>query len=138
MTESAIHYFLRGWLDPLLVVLTAAANLAGIYIGAIPGLSVTMAVSILISFTFAWEVNSALALMVGVHFVIAMIGLFGVAEALIQIHQINVKPIKQDVSKIVPSLAVIWMLVSQTPLWTMAKNALRRKKSLSGGGQDHE
>jgi putative tricarboxylic transport membrane protein len=233
-----------GWLDPSLLVLTAAGTLAGVYIGAIPGLSVTMAVSILISFTFAWEVNSALALMVGVycggvyggsrtaillnipgapaaiatgfdgfplarmgeagraigvstvisvvggfvgvvvlaaaaprvsefalkfaprdylllalmglllvgslsgesmakgvfasalgviiglvgmdpltaegrftfgtiallggvHFVIAMIGLFGVAEALVQIHQIKVKPVKQDVSRIIPSLAVI-------------------------------
>ncbi|MCU0943029.1 MAG: tripartite tricarboxylate transporter permease, partial [Hydrogenophaga sp.] len=37
-----------------------------IYIGAIPGLSVTMAVSILISFTFKWEVNSALALISGI------------------------------------------------------------------------
>ncbi|MEM8854379.1 MAG: tripartite tricarboxylate transporter permease, partial [Pseudomonadota bacterium] len=39
---------------------------AGIYVGAIPGLSVTMAASILISFTFSWEVNHALCLMVGV------------------------------------------------------------------------
>jgi putative tricarboxylic transport membrane protein len=67
VTESALSYFLMGWLDPSLLVLTAAGTLAGVYIGAIPGLSVTMAVSILISFTFAWEVNSALALMVGVY-----------------------------------------------------------------------
>lgn len=244
MTESVFSFFFMGWLDPSLLFLTAAGTFAGVYIGAIPGLSVTMAVSILISFTFAWEVNSALALMVGVycggvyggsrtaillnipgapaaiatafdgfplaqrgeagraigvstvvsviggfvgvavlalaaprvadfalkfaprdylllaimglllvgslsgesmakgifasalgviigligmdpltaegrftfgtiallggvHFVIAMIGLFGVAEALIQIHGINVKPVKQDVSKIIPSLAVI-------------------------------
>lgn len=31
------------------------------------GLSVTMAVSILISFTFSWEVNNALALMAGIY-----------------------------------------------------------------------
>jgi putative tricarboxylic transport membrane protein len=37
------------------------------YVGAIPGLSVTMAVSILISFTFSWDVNNALCLMVGVY-----------------------------------------------------------------------
>jgi len=244
LTESALHYFFMGWLDPSLMLLTAAGTLGGIYIGAIPGLSVTMAVSILISFTFSWEVNNALALMVGVycggvyggsrtaillnipgapaaiatsfdgfplaergeagraigvstvisvvggvigvvvlavaaplvsdlslkfaprdylllavmglllvgslsgesmakgifagalgvivglvgmdpltaegrftfgtiallggvHFVIAMIGLFGVAEALVQIHQIDVKPVKQDVSKILPSWSVI-------------------------------
>ena len=40
---------------------------AGIYIGAIPGLSVTMAVSILISFTFSWDVYPAISLMVGIY-----------------------------------------------------------------------
>jgi putative tricarboxylic transport membrane protein len=48
-----------------------------------------------------------IALLGGVHFVIAMIGLFGVAEALVQIHQIDTKPVKQDVSKILPSWSVI-------------------------------
>jgi putative tricarboxylic transport membrane protein len=67
MTESAFSYFFMAYSDPSLVILTAVGTFAGIYIGAIPGLSVTMAVSILISFTFSWEVNSALALMAGVY-----------------------------------------------------------------------
>ena len=50
-----------------MVSLIAAGTFAGIYIGAIPGLSVTMAVSILISFTFPWDVNNALCLMGGVY-----------------------------------------------------------------------
>ncbi len=58
--------FFLAWLDPWLLLLTAAGTFAGIYIGAIPGLSVTMAASILISFTFKWEVNEALALIAGV------------------------------------------------------------------------
>jgi putative tricarboxylic transport membrane protein len=66
MDGSALSYFLISWLDPYLLGLTAAGTAAGVYIGAIPGLSVTMAVSILISFTFSWEVNEALALMAGV------------------------------------------------------------------------
>ncbi len=66
MPESALTYFLMSFTDPSLLLLTAVGTFAGIYIGAIPGLSVTMAVSILISFTFAWNVNDALALMVGV------------------------------------------------------------------------
>lgn len=65
--ETALGYFLTSWLDPHLLVLVAAGTLAGIYIGAIPGLSVTMAVSILISFTYAWDTNEALALMVGIY-----------------------------------------------------------------------
>jgi putative tricarboxylic transport membrane protein len=64
--QSALSYFLMGWLDPSLLLLTAAGTFAGIYIGAIPGLSVTMAVSILISFTFTWETNDALALIAGI------------------------------------------------------------------------
>lgn len=55
-----------GWADPYLFFLTALGTFAGIYVGAIPGLSVTMAVSILISFTFSWDVNEALALMAGI------------------------------------------------------------------------
>ncbi|TGN68732.1 C4-dicarboxylate ABC transporter permease [Paracoccus liaowanqingii] len=50
-----------------LLMLIAVGTFAGIYVGAIPGLSVTMAVSILISFTFSWEVYPALALMIGIY-----------------------------------------------------------------------
>jgi putative tricarboxylic transport membrane protein len=67
LTESALSYFLMPWLSPELIFFTAAGTFAGIYVGAIPGLSVTMAASILISFTFPWEVNNALALIVGVY-----------------------------------------------------------------------
>jgi putative tricarboxylic transport membrane protein len=65
--SDTFSFLLMAWLDPGLLGLTALGVLAGIYIGAIPGLSVTMAVSILISFTFAWDINNALALMVGIY-----------------------------------------------------------------------
>ena len=67
MTE-ALQYFLISWTDPKLIFLAAAGTFAGIYIGAIPGLSVTMAVSILISFTFKWPVNEALVLIGGIYY----------------------------------------------------------------------
>ena len=63
---ETLGYFATSWIDPYLLMLTAIGTLAGIYVGAIPGLSVTMATSILISFTFKWEVNAALALIAGV------------------------------------------------------------------------
>jgi putative tricarboxylic transport membrane protein len=66
MTE-ALGYLTLAWFDPWLLFLVGVGTFAGIYIGAIPGLSVTMAVSILISFTFSWDVNDALCLMVGVY-----------------------------------------------------------------------
>ena len=63
---ETLGYLATSWIDPYLLMLTAIGTLAGIYVGAIPGLSVTMATSILISFTFKWEVNAALALIAGV------------------------------------------------------------------------
>ncbi len=66
MMLEAFSYFTTVWFDPSLLMLVALGTFAGIYVGAIPGLSVTMAVSILISFTFSWEVYSALSLIVGI------------------------------------------------------------------------
>lgn len=53
--------------EPWLIALVAAGTFAGICVGAIPGLSGTMAVSLLVSFTFGWETHSALAVMIGVY-----------------------------------------------------------------------
>ena len=64
---EAFAAFFSVWTDPQLILLVAAGTFAGIYVGAIPGLSVTMAVSILISFTFSWDVLPAIALMIGVY-----------------------------------------------------------------------
>lgn len=63
---EVIQYLMVPFTNPLLIGLVALGVLSGIYIGAIPGLSGTMAVSLLVSFTFGWETNPALALMVGV------------------------------------------------------------------------
>lgn len=64
---EALSYLTISWFDPKLLMLVALGTFAGVYVGAIPGLSVTMAVSILISFTFSWDVNEALCLMVGIY-----------------------------------------------------------------------
>lgn len=53
--------------QPILLFYLAIGTFAGIYIGAIPGLSVTMAVSLLISFTFSWDLLPAIALIIGVN-----------------------------------------------------------------------
>jgi putative tricarboxylic transport membrane protein len=63
---EALHYSLVLFREPLLIALVALGTFAGVYIGAIPGLSGTMAVSLLVSFTFSWNTNNALALMCGV------------------------------------------------------------------------
>ncbi|MEM8664268.1 MAG: tripartite tricarboxylate transporter permease, partial [Pseudomonadota bacterium] len=43
-----------------------------------------------------------ITMMGGIHYVVAMIGFFGVAEALIQLRDIDLKPVRQKVSRIVP------------------------------------
>ena len=62
-----LGYFLIPFLSIKMILLICAGTFAGIYIGAIPGLSVTMAVSVLISFTFSWDLNEALSLMAGIY-----------------------------------------------------------------------
>ncbi|MGR3822351.1 MAG: tripartite tricarboxylate transporter permease [Salipiger marinus] len=64
---DALMAFLTVFTQPQLLLLVAAGTFAGVYVGAIPGLSVTMAVSILISFTFSWDVLPAISLMIGVY-----------------------------------------------------------------------
>jgi putative tricarboxylic transport membrane protein len=62
---------ISGFLIPFthidMILFVAGGVFIGIYVGAIPGLSVTMAVSLLISFTFSWDVLPALAVMVGIY-----------------------------------------------------------------------
>ena len=74
-----IGAFFTTWFDLKLLAIVGVGTFAGIYVGAIPGLSVTMAVSILISFTFGWDVYPALALMIGIF----MGGVYGGARTAI-------------------------------------------------------
>lgn len=64
---AGIEGFLIPFTQINLILYIAVGVFLGIYIGAIPGLSVTMAVSLLISFTYTWDVLPALAIMVGIY-----------------------------------------------------------------------
>lgn len=64
---DALYYMSIIFREPWLILLVAAGTCAGVYVGAIPGLSGTIAVSLLVSFTFGWEQHIALAVMVGVY-----------------------------------------------------------------------
>lgn len=63
---SVITNIFGSLMNPLLLLYLGGGVFIGIYIGAIPGLSATMAVSLLISFTYGWDVLPAMATMVGV------------------------------------------------------------------------
>ena len=64
---TGLEGFLQPFMSLTLIWWIGVGTLVGLYVGAIPGLSVTMAVSLLISFTFSWEVLPALAIMVGIY-----------------------------------------------------------------------
>ena len=64
---TGLEGFLQPFMSLTLVWWIGLGTLVGLYVGAIPGLSVTMAVSLLISFTFSWDVLPALAIMVGIY-----------------------------------------------------------------------
>ncbi len=63
---QVLSYLIIPFQQPLLILLCALGTFAGVYVGAIPGLSATMAVSLLVSFTYGWSTYPALALMIGI------------------------------------------------------------------------
>lgn len=56
-------------LSPEFIALVAVGSVAGLLVGAMPGLSVTMATALLVSITFTWNVNNAIGLIMGVYVV---------------------------------------------------------------------
>ena len=51
------------------VLLVFLGSVAGLFVGAIPGLSVSMATALLVSITYTWRTNDALAMVMGVYVV---------------------------------------------------------------------
>lgn len=62
-----LGYMSQAFLNPELLLFLAGGVFLGIYIGAVPGLSVTMAASLLISFTYSWDVLPSMAAMIGIY-----------------------------------------------------------------------
>jgi len=54
-------------IDIHFIFLVLLGSVGGLFVGALPGLSVTMATALLVSITFSWEVNHAMALIMGVY-----------------------------------------------------------------------
>ncbi len=53
------------YITPIFVFYTFVGSLVGLLVGAVPGLSVTMATALLVSITFSWPVNLAIGTMLG-------------------------------------------------------------------------
>ena len=70
------------FLDPRFILFVFIGAAAGTFVGAIPGLSVTMATALLVSITYSWETELALATMMGVY----VVGVFSGAISAILIN----------------------------------------------------
>ena len=57
------------FLNPRFILLCGLGSVAGLFVGAIPGLSVSMATALLVSITYTWSANDAMATVMGVYVV---------------------------------------------------------------------
>ena len=73
-----INYFL----DIRFVLLVLLGSVLGLFIGAIPGLSVTMATALLVSVTYSWSTSDAMATIMGLY----VVGVFSGALSAILIN----------------------------------------------------
>ena len=66
---EAILHSLAFFIQPRFVLLCGLGSVAGLFVGSIPGLSVSMATALLVSITYTWSANDALATVMGVYVV---------------------------------------------------------------------
>ncbi|NMD37472.1 MAG: tripartite tricarboxylate transporter permease [Christensenellaceae bacterium] len=78
MFLDILHY----WVDVRFVLLSFAGAVAGLFVGSIPGLSVSMATALLVSITYTWAPTDALATIMGVY----VVGVFSGAISAILIN----------------------------------------------------
>lgn len=69
-------------MDVRFILLVCVGSVAGLFVGAIPGLSVSMATALLVSITYTWETTDALAMIMGVY----VVGVFSGAVSAILIN----------------------------------------------------
>lgn len=69
-------------IDITFILLVVLGAFLGLVVGTLPGLSVTMATAILVSLTYTWQMNNAIALIMGVY----VVGVFSGAVSAILIN----------------------------------------------------
>lgn len=79
---DSVSHVLRYFGDPHFVMMVALGAFAGLLVGAIPGLSVSMATALLVSITYTWAAPDALATVMGVY----VVGVFSGAVSAILIN----------------------------------------------------
>ena len=82
MSAAMLTQMLEFCIQPRFLLLCLAGSVAGLFVGAIPGLSVSMATALLVSITYSWQTTDALATVMGVY----VVGVFSGAVSAILIN----------------------------------------------------
>ena len=77
-----LNLVMQYMLNPRFIVLVLLGSVLGLFVGAIPGLSVTMATALLVSITYTWTTNDAMATIMGLY----VVGVFSGALSAILIN----------------------------------------------------
>lgn len=100
------------WSNPEVILMTFIGALGGVLLGAIPGMTATMGVALLIPFSFGMDLIPSIGLLDGFQFIPTLIGLFAVSEVIAGVERIirgeeqEQKP-KEKITNVLPDLKTI-------------------------------
>ena len=100
------------WSNPEVILMTFIGALGGVLLGAIPGMTATMGVALLIPFSFGMDLIPSIGLLDGFQFIPTLIGLFAVSEVIAGVVRIirgeeQEQKSKEKITNVLPDLKTI-------------------------------
>ena len=100
------------WFNPEVILMTFIGALGGVLLGAIPGMTDTMGVALLIPFSFGMDLIPSIGLLDGFQFIPTLIGLFAVSEVIAGVERIirgeeQEQKSKEKITNVLPDLKTI-------------------------------
>ena len=100
------------WSNPEVLLMTFIGALGGVLLGAIPGMTATMGVALLIPFSFGMDLIPSIGLLDGFQFIPTLIGLFAVSEVIAGVERIirgeeQEQKSKEKITNVLPDLKTI-------------------------------
>ena len=100
------------WFNPEVILMTFIGALGGVLLGAIPGMTATMGVALLIPFSFGMDLIPSIGLLDGFQFIPTLIGLFAVSEVIAGVERIirgeeQEQKSKEKITNVLPDLKTI-------------------------------
>ena len=100
------------WFNPEVILMTFIGALGGVLLGAIPGMTATMGVALLIPFFFGMDLIPSIGLLDGFQFIPTLIGLFAVSEVIAGVERIirgeeQEQKSKEKITNVLPDLKTI-------------------------------